>query len=324
MNDWLEQYETIFQELKKELRWKVAGDTQLMYIAGTYVMKQKPFSYEELNETAEQLKEGKGMFSTLRSNSRFTLAAVLNTTFDEPKESAEHMKQVYDALVEHKLKRGEMTYVTALTLLSTADRKMPFSEQAEAVRETYKAMQSEHPFITSEQDYPLATLLSHRSESTEEIMKRVEHFYTRLAEESFMKGNDLQFLSHILSLDTDHEAEELIRRTVDARERWKNTGLKFRRLHYPAAGMLALTSMEEGTFQEVHDTAKAIQKLQGFRWHRDWNERTAAAFVTSRMLEDDSTLHAGLYAAMDTVIQAQNAAMISSMAAASAAASSNS
>ena len=75
-------------------------------------------------------------------------------------------------------------------------------------------------------------------------MDRVERLYQKLATAGLRKGNDLQFLSHILSLKKDVREELLVAKCTNIWNLLKQEKVKVKQMHYPAIGLLAL--LEDG------------------------------------------------------------------------------
>lgn len=126
--------------------------------------------------------------------------------------------------------------------------------------QVYKRMKKDHLFLTSTNDYPLAVLLAGQSENVETLMDRVERLYQKLAKAGLRKGNDLQFLSHILSLKKDVREEMLVATCTNIWNLLKQEKVKVKQMHYPAIGLLAL--LEDGE-KEIYAIKALIEKLQG-------------------------------------------------------------
>jgi uncharacterized protein (UPF0335 family) len=314
MNDKIQQYEKIYKQLKKIFRWEMLDSKLSMHVASMYVLKEQEFSEERYRSLTEHIKKSASLFSPLRSSLRLTMTAVLDTGYEEPKKRLEDVKRIYTELRSQKFKSGASTYTTALVLLSSGDRSVPFQEQTARAMEVHRAMRKEHPFITSEHDYPLASLLAQREEDTKRLMNRIEYFYKEASGLGLRKGNDLQFLSHILSLDENHEKEELIERTEAALDKWKKTGLKLKTMHYPVIALLALTSIEAETFEKIKKTTDELNAKKTFRWHKDWNSLTAANMVLVTLFDQQKAMQIQLFTTMETVMEAQNAAMVAMIA----------
>ncbi|XBO86654.1 DUF4003 family protein [Bacillus licheniformis] len=78
----------------------------------------------------------------------------------------------------------------------------------------YKGMKDKHVFLTSAGDYLLAVLLAGSNMETGELIDYIEAFYQKLSQAGFRKGNDLQFLSHILSLMPERDSDQLVARSL--------------------------------------------------------------------------------------------------------------
>lgn len=63
------------------------------------------------------------------------------------------------------------------------------------------AMKSKHFFLTSNDDYPLAVLLTNINCSIEHQMENIEFFYHYLGDRVFRKGNDLHFFPIFLLME---------------------------------------------------------------------------------------------------------------------------
>ncbi|CAM3915534.1 DUF4003 family protein [Mesobacillus zeae] len=319
--DKLQLYKEIYSELKSELKWKVSDQRILMMVALLYAMNKKPFEFQRFLRMSDYIKSNVGAFNTLKSEQRFTTAAMLDTRFDDPENKFQDLLGIYERLVGARFSRGASTYIAAQVLL--AQQENSSSEDIQRIMEIYKGMKSHHMFLTSASDYPLAALLAGREGTVEEIIERVEHFYQKLSRDAFCKGNDLQFLSHILSIDEQTDADRLIQRCTSVYDAFKLSGKKPKGMHYPVVGLLAL--LEEGN-KEVSTIMEGAAFLNGdklFKWHKDLNIVMAANLMMSEKMENTSLLETGIYTTIDAIIQAQQAAMIAVMASTSAAAASS-
>ncbi|WP_181350409.1 DUF4003 family protein [Thalassobacillus sp. CUG 92003] len=317
----VDRYEDIFEQLKKKLKWQ--DKRSLMVVASMYVLNGKTFNLNQFIDLSDYIKRKAGMFSSLKSAQRFTTAAMLDVRFEQPKEKFHELLSVYDKLVEGKFKRGAFTYIAALVLLTEDQDGSDHQESIQRALTIYKGMQKEHPFITSKGDYPLAVMLANLPGSPDELMNKIETFYEKLDANHFSKGNDLQFLSHILALDERNEAETLVSRSISIFDRFKTSGKKPKSMHYPEIGMLALLGDATKELAIIHEVTETLNASKPFKWYKDENVRMAVNFVISDQMEDADLLETSLYTTMETVIQAQQAAMIAVMAGGAAAASSS-
>ncbi|MDQ0246119.1 hypothetical protein J2S09_003706 [Bacillus fengqiuensis] len=206
--------------------------------------------------------------------------------------------------------RGTFTYIAALVMLSnTPDRR----NRQECIKKSlafYKGMKAEHLFLTSSSDYPLAVLLAKAEGSVDELIHHIELFYKKLNKSGFRKGNDLQFLSHILSLGHESEADLLVERCTRLFDLFKQSGSKPKAMHYPAVGLLALVDDRASEIETIRQIVHELNSEKGFKWHKDLNFIMASHFVMSEKTKNSSLLEAGIYTTLEALIQAQQAAMI--------------
>lgn len=318
----LEQYTRIYAQLKGELRWKTGDSRTGMMIAAMYAGSDKPFHLGRFLEISSYIKEQVGMLSYLKSYHRFVVAATLDIHFTHYKEAFQKFLDLYERLVAGGFSRSIFTYLAAAALLP--ENNGHHDTRIQRSLQVYKRMKEDHFFLTSTNDYPLAVLLAGQPEKVETLMDRVERLYQKLAAAGMRKGNDLQFLSHILSLKKDISEDILVARYINIWNLLKQEKVKVKQMHYPAIGLLAL--LEDGE-KEIHSVLAFIEKLQGdklFRWHTDVNILIAIQLFVSQKGTESQTANTGLQTMIEVLIQAQQAAMIATITASSAAASASS
>ncbi|WP_154818486.1 DUF4003 domain-containing protein [Bacillus cereus] len=316
----LEQYKHTYVQLKGELKWKTSDSRTGMMIAAMYAGSDKLFDLGRFLEISSYIKNQVGMFSYLKSYHRFVVAATLDIHFTDYKEAFRTFLDLYEQLVTGGFSRSIFTYLAAAVLLTEENEQHGAHIQRSV--QVYKRMKEDHLFLTGTNDYPLAILLAGQSENVETLMDRVERLYQKLAVAGFRKGNDLQFLSHILSLKKDVREELLVAKYTNIWNLLKQEKVKVKQMHYPAIGLLAL--LEDGE-KEIHSIRACIEKLQGdklFRWHTDTTILIAIQLFVSQKGEESKATNTGLQTMIEVLIQAQQAAMMATIAASSVATSS--
>ncbi|PHF01065.1 DUF4003 domain-containing protein [Bacillus pseudomycoides] len=318
----LEQYTHIYAQLKGELKWKTSDSRTGMMIAAMYAGSDKSFHLGRFLEISNYIKDQVGMFSYLKSYHRFVVAATLDIHFTHYKEAFQKFLDLYERLVAGGFSRSIFTYLAAAALLP--EETGQHDVRIQRSMQVYKRMKEDHFFLTSTDDYPLAVLLAGQSEKVEALMDRVERLYQKLAAAGMYKGNNLQFLSHILSLKKDVSEDILVAQCTNIWNLLKREKVKVKQMHYPAIGLLAL--LEDGE-KEVHSIRAFIEKLQGdklFRWHTDANILIAIQLFVSQKGAESQAANTGLQTMIEVLIQAQQAAMIAAITASTAAASASS
>ncbi|NEY73536.1 DUF4003 domain-containing protein [Bacillus mesophilus] len=317
----VDQYTTVYLQLHKALKWKVTDSRTLMMAASLYVVKQKDFNLQRFIEISDDIKKNVGMFSTLNSPHRFTIAAMLDVQFENPIEKFFELMEIYDQLIDSKFSRDPFTYLCAYILLSN-EVKDDLQTRIERSVSLYRGMKSNHFFLTSSSDYPLAVLLANKEGSVEQLLENIEHYYNKLNQNGFGKGNDLQFLSHVLSL---HPANQNIvtERCTTLFDEFKRSHLKLKKMHYPVLGLLSF--LDEGTkeLDTIQEIVNQLNQQKQFKWHKDLNLIMAINFLMSEKMEDSSLLGTNMYTIIESMIQAQQAVMVASVTGAAIATSSD-
>lgn len=230
---------------------------------------------------------------------------------------------LYEVLVKSGFKRGMFTYIAAGVLFTSKIDPKDHVFFVEKAHHIYKAMQKEHMFLTSENDYPLALLLATQHEEVSSLIERMEGFYHQLQTVGFKKGNDLQFLTHILSLDSTADKNGLSDRCLEIFDKIHQLNKKPKPVNYPTIGMLALCDQKQFDLQNLIWVTERLNAEKDFKWQKDINFMLAAQLFISELTEDTSVPTTGLMTTLEIIMQAQQAAMIASMAAVTAATASN-
>jgi Protein of unknown function (DUF4003) len=315
----IETYKDIFTDLKKRMRWKVSDARSLMMIASLYVTNNKVYGGDRFEEMADFIKKEVGVFSTLKSHHRFTFAAMLDTRFPNPEEKFTDFIQVYEALVEEGFSRGTYTYIAAMVVITEEGNS---AELASRAMNVYKEMRQKHFFLTGQSDYPLAMLLAQREQNTAAIVDHIESLYEKLNQSGFYKGNDLQTMSHILSLVEDVSLDELVTRSTEMFDTLKEDGIRPKSRFYPQIAMLAFMKNGKEQITQVKEILESLNSDKLFKWQKDINFMMAVTLHLSDQMENSSLLHTNLSTTIEALIQAQQAASVAAIAGAAAATSS--
>jgi hypothetical protein len=318
----MKRYTQIHTELKERFRWKVSDPSILMMAASLYITNNRSFDIERFNDVAEYIKKESGIFSPLRSQSRFTFAAMLDTRFENPKEMFPLFIAAYDVLVSAGFSRNIFTYIAAMQLVKTDSQDL--GSLSERARSIYKKMREEHLFLTSHSDYPLAVMLAQNDCPADELIFHVENLYSKLSQNGFRKGNDLQSMSHILSLHENSSADDLAAQSTVIFDHMKKEGIKPKSKFYPQIALLTFMEKDLNTLTEIKEIWEQLNAEKAFKWKKDINFIMAVTFVVSDKIEDSSLLQANLSTTIEALIQAQQAASIAAISSAAVVSTSNS
>ncbi|WP_188454663.1 DUF4003 family protein [Virgibacillus oceani] len=314
----LSEYIRIYEELKNKMKWKVSDKGILMMIASQYMINRKELRIERLLDIADKLKGNAGMFSSMRSYPRFTTAAMLDVHFDNPEEQVEALFDLYGQMKHAGFKSGTFTYLAATVIITNGANTTNQASIISRSKKIYDLMKKEHMFLTSQDDYPLATLLAYEDGTAEELIERMEMYYNSLHEHQFSKGNELQFLSHILSLGRSENKSSLVNHSVRVYDAFAEVSIKPKKMYYPVIGMLALLPYEELDMAMISHIYQELNRE--IKWQKDINLIMAVNLFTSEILTHSSLAETSMYTTMETIMQAQQAAMMAAVTATTAAA----
>lgn len=305
----LNDYLKTFAELQRHLKWKVFDKRILMTIASIYVMKQKEFHIPRFLDIADEIKRKSSPTSAIRSYPRFTAAAVLDVNFVDAKKQIPRLFDLYQKFRDEKFNHSTYTYIAALIVLTNKNKQQPAETIVRHTKDIYDAMKKEHFFLTGPNDYPLATLLAMEEHS--DIISQMELYYEELNKNGFYKGNDLQFLSHILSFNRETEANDTVSRCLEIMDTFRHYGIKPKDTFYPLIGMLVLLPKKDFHMDAIISIYEALN--QQIKWQKEMNFIIAVSLYLSAKLKNDAIAEAGIYTILETLLQAHQAVMFSTI-----------
>ncbi|MFK9090862.1 DUF4003 family protein [Bacillus salipaludis] len=316
----IETYRDSYSQLYEGLKWKADKHT-LMMIAAMYVTNSKEFHLKKYLDIAEYIKDNVGAFSYLKSAQRFSIAATLDTTTDDGKTNFHRFIEIYEKLIKNGFSRNAYSYIAAGTLLKVEPIRI--DEIVQKTGDIYKGMKGNHFFLTSSSDYPLASILALCENDAEAIVNNVEEYYQALQEKGFSSGNDLQFLSHILALDSEHIPDAKAQQCWEIKELLHKANLKTKKVYYPYVGMLSFLENKESVINDLLVINEELNRDKLFKWNKEINFMMSVLFLMSSMTVMGDAARTGLTISIEALIQAQQAAMTASITAATVAASSS-
>ncbi|WP_433748104.1 DUF4003 family protein [Falsibacillus pallidus] len=314
----VEAYKEIFHEMKKKYKWSFSDHRILMMAASLYVTNKKEFNLKRYDEVVEYIKGEVGMFSTLKGNDRFTFAAMLDTKFDDPKAAFKDFIRTYEAVIEAGFHRSTFSYIAGMVALTGEKDAGEAIPQAYGI---YKSMKSNHFFFTGMDDYPLAMLLAQRELEMDAMMTEIESLYQKLNDAGFRKSNELQSMSHILSLEGETNPDTLVSRCQEMFSLMKESSLKPKAMHYPHIALLAFLDQPKVSLHQVVDIYDQLNAEKDFKWQKDFNLVMAIQLMIAEKVGESSVLSTALHSTIEALIQAQQAACIAAVSGAAAAAS---
>lgn len=318
----VDEFIETFSILKKQYKWSVR-DMTLRFIALVYMLSDKTFGKEELNEVAEYIKKNSKWFSYYRGHQKFSTAALLITKFANPQKAFSDLLEYEEKMKTAGFKNSQYLSISAYALLLTCSPENVDDRVQKAI-ELYKGMKKNHYWLTSSDDYPIAVLLSQADAEKDILLSEIETNYDMLHREGFSRSNGLQFLSHLLTF-IPGTAQTKAQQTRSIYDRLKQSKFHVSSTYYGILGYLTLLGdLSEQATEEVIEVVQYLKSNKNFKWvYKDMNVLAATALVANQYIEKISEgnelLETGIGISIETMIAAQTAALIAATSAATAA-----
>lgn len=312
-----------YEVLGKSFKWE--NDLVKHLVSLTFTMENKEISekeIEEIKEMKEYIKDKTSVFSNFRGYMLFSLAGMLVETSNDPKRQFDIMLENEEILKSVGFKSSPYL-PTTLYALSNAYTGEDVKGYAEKAMDIYKEMKNNHPFLTNRGDYVLAVLLAGRDTDIDNL----EHFYKKLDNNGLSKSNGLQMLSHILVF-SERNVDDTVKSCMDIYNYLKENKLKVYPDYYPAIGILSLLDIREEVKSDLVEIAHYLKIQKKYKWlGKGMNVLIASSLITSEYIRPsskDGVVSSSLNVSIQSIIAAQQAAMIGAMVAASSAAAASS
>ena len=307
--------QTTFEQVKSAVGWTVDKRISLL-IASYYVTTGKTFNGKLLLETSDAIKKKTGWFSPLRSHIHFMMAAFLENNQKHPEVSVDELLSKQEILKSAGFKTNAYSFLSALLLSEHAEDQ---KSEAHSAKNLYDEMKKNHPFLTQADDYPYAIMLGKLEGDSKERATTMHRYYTELRPQGFYMSNDLQWVSQILTYASPIYDANMVSKAVHIRDQLKNAGVKVRMTHYAMVGFLAMLDIKDSDIQHIIDTYRALAEMKLFSWYKDMILPIAVQLEIKHLIDNQETTSVSLATTIEMIMQAQQAAMISTLAATNAA-----
>lgn len=316
-----QEVETTYDKVKSLAGWSVDKNVVLT-ITSYYVTAAKEFDAVDFNRAMAALKERAGWFSPLRGNLLPMMAAFLTQSDDSIDGEADLLVDKQRVLKQAGFRNTIHSYLAAMLMDNDAAR---FHEDADRAKKLYDAMKKQHYFLTSDDDYAYAMLLGKMGEDPVEHARAMRTYYDALHKEGFRTGNELQWLSQVMTYMDIAYQPQLVKRA------WAIYGmlreeLKAKPVHYPMVGFLTVFEVQDEKIQEIIQLTKQLVQSKRFKWNKEMALSVAIGHVMHRLTERADQVSVSLAASVEMILRAQQAVMaatVAAVAASSAASSSN-
>lgn len=300
-----------YEVLRKTFFWD--HDLSKHLVALQFALEDRAIQVDEIKSIKDYLKSSTGVFSSFRGGSMFAICGLLAASSDQA------MKQVDDMILnQNKLKKAGFKNSQYLPMALYALSNLNLDESLETflnkAYDIYSEMKKNHPFLTSGDDYAFAILLASSSHG----VSKIEAYYKELSAASFTKSNGLQMLSHIMAYH-DGNILEQTRKLEHIYGTLKENKLRPYDKAYPGLGLISLLGDDDKNLMDFIDLIRQLKKMKRYKWlDRNMVMLLASAIISHGALSNDVS-KASLQVTIQTIIAAQQAAMIAAVGAASAA-----
>ncbi len=313
------EFANIVEDVSKAAGWTVDRKIVLA-IASTFVASGKTFDATKYKNVLQEMKKQSTWMSPLRTTVGYSIAANLMEQ-DDAENAVKNLLTNVSILKEVKFRSGNFSYIGAQFLTEDEQDK---KAHAQAARALFDAIRKHHPFLTSYEDIPYAILLSSPSDDVEMRAATMNRYYKELRTYNFNAGNELQWLSQILTFFSPQFDGQLVPDVVTLRDVLKKQSVKVKAMHYPLLGFLAILNLNKTQLQGLIDLYHELKDMKLLKWHREFVLFMAVQIAIYDMAKVQKSLSMTIMSSIELLIQAQQAAMIAAVSAATIASSSSS
>lgn len=309
--------------------WGMYG-FQIKSSALTCTMKNQRVDTDRINLALDIIKKNTSMFSNFRGINKLTTAITISFE-DDMEYSLKEIISIYDKLKDEFFTNEYL--VMAAQVIFNARYRVNVDDSVRNTRVAYDYMKKHHRFLTGQEDIANAAIIATTSANLEETFNEIEESYQYLKDNRISYSNNIQSLSHILSLinlPSIQKCDEVLAMNSIMKE--KNVSLKD--YFIPMLGIITfLADNKEDFAMNIADVSMNLKKEKGFgnfALGSNFRNMISATLVSIDYLDTlDNNIKENIIIntnniALTVAIAMQTAVLISSAAAASAAAASSS
>lgn len=297
-----------YDRLKNAVSWSV-DKRFLISIASYYVTTGRAFNAKRFIEISDEIKKQTKLLSPLRSYVHHSMVAFLDSTDELPSTAVGQLIAREEVLKQAGFKRSMYSYLAALFI--NADG-IPEKEQACRGKELYDNIRKHHPFLTSHEDIPFAVLLSQQEGDLQERATTMNDYFKDLKGNRFYSSDELQWTSQIMTITSASYNRQLKESVLYVRDYLKSAGIKLKRSHYMVIGLLGAIGAKDELLQQIVDVYYDLEQMKLFKWgYKEMILPIAVQLETKHLIETQTGATMTVLTSIESILQAQQAAMIS-------------
>lgn len=294
-------------------------------------IKNKRIDTERINLALQIIKDNTSVFSNFRGNNKLNTAIAISLE-ENMEESLKEIISIYNKLKE-EFSSSEYLIIAAQIIFNSKER-VNIDDAIRNTKVAYDYMKKNHRFLTGREDISSAAIIATTSSDFEQTFNEIEECYEILKMEKLSSSNNIQGLSHILSL-INLSSKEKCEKVIETNLILKENKVPLKGFYLPLLGIVSfLTDNNESFAKNIAELSKELKTHKGFgnfTLGSQLRNMISVVLVSMDYLDTlDNDLKSSLIDSTNnvalTVVIAMQTAVIaaSSAAAASAAASSSS
>lgn len=296
--------EETLSKVSKVLGWSVDKRIAIA-VANFYVVQGQDFNEKAHMDSSKIIKKNESWTSPLKSHMHHIAAAFLTLNEEGAEQGLKQLNARQEELNGVGFRRSPYTYLAALIMQNAGE--------AERAKVLYDEMRQHHKFLTSNEDIPYAVLLGRQEGDIHERAATMNAYYKDLREHGFYMGNDLQWLSQIMTFNSAAYHPEIVGRVVAIRDFFQNEKIKIRGTQYPVLGILAVAEANGQMLKNIIEATRQLEKTKSFKWYKDLAFTTAVQFEMKDLAGSQDVSAVAFSTSLEMLMQAQQAAMFSSI-----------
>lgn len=305
-------------------------DVQKKCSALTLTIKNKLIDSNRINLALQVIKENTSVFSNFRGNNKLTTAIAISLE-EDMEGSLNEIVSIYNKLKE-EFSSSEYLVIAAQIIFNSRDR-VNIDDAVKNTRVAYDYMKKNHRFLTGREDIASAAIIATTSSDFEQTFNEIEECYEILKKEKLSSSNNIQALSHILSL-INLSSKDKCEKVMDMYSVLKENKVPLKDFYLPLLGIVSFLTDNKQEFaksvSEVSTELKSHKGFGNFTLGSPLRNMISVVLVSMDYLDNlDSELKNSLIdstnnVALTVVIAMQTAIIVASSAAAASAAASSS
>ncbi|GAA0109771.1 MULTISPECIES: DUF4003 family protein [Clostridium] len=245
---------------------------------------------EKINHCIDIIKNNSSIFSNFRGNNLLTTAVNLSMQ-PNPEESFNDIMIIYGKLKNYFL--NNQFLVLAAQIIYNYKNTNDIDLIVINTRKAYDTMKKNHLFLTGQDDICAAALIATTSNNLDQTFIDMEECYNILRSNSFYSGNNLQALSHILSL-FEGLSQEKCNKVILLDKVLRNHSVPLKGYSLPILGVAALTNADYEKFAtDLNSINNSLKKQSGFgsfTLGRAVRNMIIASLLSLESIEDTNSL----------------------------------